>query len=496
MKFNRSSTRQLLLAALCVSATTLAGCGGGGDDSPPAPAPAPVAAPQPVPTPAPLPPSTSLANQCRLDTEKRFVRSMVDEIYLWYRDVPTVDAASFSSLFTYFEALKTPLRTASGSLVDKFSFAVPQEQWDLADAGAEVSHGVKWQVNDADRSVVATDVEANSPAGRAGVQRGWQIAAINGVPLSQVTFDVVLRAVLEPGAGTTTNFTLLNRQGAQVNLALRAERVDYGLVPVTRVISTAQGPVGYLALRQWTVDAQDELATSVAALRQSQVRDLVLDLRYNQGGALIPVLQLAYMIGGDRVSDKVIGRIRANDKRPALAEDALALAFKVDTTAGRLLNDQPLPTLNLGRVFILSTEDTCSASEALINGLKPFLDVIQIGSTTCGKPYGFEGVSNCGVFYAPMELAISNAANQGDYSDGIAPRCAGQDELSRDLGDASEAMLRTALDFARTGTCPPPSSVAVARASAGRSAPLPKRPLQPERSSLRIDRSLPGLHTQ
>lgn len=477
------NTRKWITGALHGCVLVLAGCGGGGGS-------APLPSPPPAPPPASLPPSSTLANQCTLDTERRFVRSVFDEIYLWYRDVPAVTATSFTSTYDYFEALKTPLKTASGSPVDKFSFAVTQAEWDLREAAAEVSHGVKWQADNAARAIVALDVEANSAAGRAGVQRGWKITAVNGVPLNQLTAALANTAVFAPAAGTTTNFTLVNRAGTQVSLALRADRVDYSLVPETRVLTTPQGPVGYLVLRFWGDNAQNDLAAAIKTMSQSNVRDLVLDLRYNEGGSALPVLQLAYMVAGERVRDKVLLRIRANDKRPGLARDEQALAFKVDPATERILLDQPLPALNLSRVFVLTTEDTCSASELLINGLKPYVDVIQIGATTCGKPYGFNGVSNCGKIYAPMELSATNAASQGHYSDGIDARCVARDDVSRDLGDASETLLRTALDFARTGSCPPATTAVAQDANDLQPWLLLKRPQDRARSSMKIGRPI------
>ena len=77
---------------------------------------------------------------------------------------------------------------------------------------------------------------------------------------------------------------------------------------------------------------------------------------------------------------------------------------------------QPLPTLNLPRVFVLTGPDTCSASESIINSLRGIgVEVVQIGSTTCGKPYGFYPQDNCGTTYFSIEFRGVNAMNFGDY---------------------------------------------------------------------------------
>jgi hypothetical protein len=135
----------------------------------------------------------------------------------------------------------------------------------------------------------------------------------------------------------------------------------------------------------------------------------------------------------------------------------------------------PLPTLTLPRVFILTTDRTCSASESVINGLRGVdVEVVLIGSKTCGKPFGFYPTDNCGETYYTIQFQGVNDKNFGDYADGFiannsnepfgvrAPGCAVNDDLTREFGDPAEAMLATALQFRATGACPspPPASVA------------------------------------
>ena len=127
-----------------------------------------------------------------------------------------------------------------------------------------------------------------------------------------------------------------------------------------------------------------------------------------------------------------------------------------------------LPTLNLSRVFILTSADTCSASEAVMNGLRGVdVQVIQIGTTTCGKPYGFYPEDNCGTTYFAIQFKGVNAKDFGDYSDGFSPRntlstskgelvdgCSVGDDFGNALGDPSEDMLAAALDYRMSASCP------------------------------------------
>lgn len=134
----------------------------------------------------------------------------------------------------------------------------------------------------------------------------------------------------------------------------------------------------------------------------------------------------------------------------------------------------PLPTLNLDRVFVLTTSSTCSASEAIINGLRGAdVEIIQIGAGTCGKPYGFYPTDNCDTTYFTIQFTGENNKGFGEYSDGFAPQntidnarqpvliagCAVADDFSKRLGDASEGLLNTALSYRATGSCPAPSSI-------------------------------------
>ena len=132
----------------------------------------------------------------------------------------------------------------------------------------------------------------------------------------------------------------------------------------------------------------------------------------------------------------------------------------------------PLPTLNLPRVFVLTGGGTCSASEAIINGLRGVgVEVIQIGSTTCGKPYGFYPTDNCGTTYFTVQFRGSNALGFGEYSDGFSPAntqgvlgvsvpgCSVADDFEAQLGDETEARLAAALNYRDTQACPAPSGL-------------------------------------
>jgi len=133
---------------------------------------------------------------------------------------------------------------------------------------------------------------------------------------------------------------------------------------------------------------------------------------------------------------------------------------------------QVLPSLDLTRVYILAGPDTCSASEAIINSLRGIdVEVILVGSKTCGKPYGLYPTDNCGTTYFSIQFKGVNAKGFGDYTDGFSPinahstegtkvpGCSVADDYTHNLGDPAEGRLAAALAYRTSGTCPWPSGI-------------------------------------
>jgi carboxyl-terminal processing protease len=186
----------------------------------------------------------------------------------------------------------------------------------------------------------------------------------------------------------------------------------------------------------------------------------VLDLRYNGGGLLQIAAGLGYMIAGTQAVGKTFEQLVFNDQ---YAPDA---PFEFQTVGAYGVSKWlALPSLNLHRVFILSTEGTCSASESIINGLRGIgVEVILIGAQTCGKPYGFYATDNCGTTYNTIQFSGVNAQGFGDYSDGFIPSatdnakdkikgCELADDFNSELGSSQERLLGTALNFRAQGNC-------------------------------------------
>jgi C-terminal processing protease CtpA/Prc len=482
-----------LFACAVAALVTLAGCGGGGGN-PNIGASTPVADNPGTGTTTPTPPTTqptppavtpdpipsdyiSYQNLCAtprtgvdaqgyafpdrqgtLQDEMKFLRGWSDATYLWYNEIPsTVRMADYTNTLDYFAALKTPALTASGKEKDRFHFTYTTAEWDaLTNASQDTGYGLTWSVNSATapRTWIAAIVEPGSPAAAAGIQRGDLLTAVDGIDFINTT-DKAQVALLNDGLSPETpgeHHTLTLRRGdTTMDVALTSAVVTTTPVKNVKTIDTPTGKVGYLSFEDHNGVSELQLVNAFSTLKNQGVTDLVLDMRYNGGGLLYVASELAYMIAGPGTAGKTFERAVYNDKT---APDA-PIPFRSTAYGFSAPRNLALPYLGLKHVTVLTTSDTCSASEAVINGLRGVdVQVDLIGGTTCGKPYGFTPMDNCGTTYFTIQFQGANAKGFGDFADGFAPTCVVPDDMAHQLGDPAEGMLAAALSYRATNACP------------------------------------------
>ncbi len=489
-----TTSRCAVLLALVLTTS----CGGGGGSSPP-PNPNPPAPPPAAGIPwtsgvfqpasgfaarcaAPRPGSTDLPGSAL--EEKHWLRSWTNELYLWYAEVPDRNPALTANVLDYFDLLLSPTR-------DRFHFAIDTEEFlAQSQSGISVEYGVTWVVVEPapPRRIVVAFVEPGSPAAAPGAAlvRGAEVLRVDNVDAvnnnTQAGVDTLIAGLSPSAEGESHSFRIRDPSGTTRDITLQAARVTSDPVPLVRTLSTPTGTVGYLLFNDHIATAEAALVDAVNTLKAENIQDLVLDIRYNGGGFLAIASELAYMIGGTPTAGRVFERLVFSDKHPTtnpVTGDPLVPApFPTTTLDFSLPPGQPLPTLELPRVFVLTGPDTCSASESIINGLRGVgIEVIQIGSTTCGKPYGFYPADNCGTTYFSIQFQGVNEQGFGDYADGFSPAntlgavpplvpgCSVADDFSAALGDATEDRLAAALAHRAGQGCPAPSGFAPGRLS-------------------------------
>ena len=405
--------------------------------------------------------------------ELKFLRAWTHQYYLWFDEVPTTyPMASFTDPLDYFEVLKTSALTPSGKPKDNYHFTYPTAEWDaMQNQGVELGYGLTFSRNTGSkvpRTWLVAAIEPGSPAATAGLRRGDMLLRVDGVDFvsgdTQAAVDTINNGLFPSSAGEAHRFTF-QRAGAQFEVTMVGADVVVDPVKNVKVIETASGKVGYLTFETHNGVSEKQLVDAFTTFKQEGVTDLVLDMRYNGGGLLYVASQLAYMIAGPQTtSGKVFERLQYNSKlgssNPIMFRNTAYGFSSPDPIAA----GTPLPYLGLKRVTVLTTSGSCSASEAVINGLRGAdIEVIQIGGATCGKPYGFSPVPNCGTTYFSIEFKGVNNKGFGDYADGFAPTCQVSDDLLRPVGDPAEGLLAAALAYRSNRSCPAPSGQSSAR---------------------------------
>lgn len=397
-----------------------------------------------------------------LADEKKWVKAYMSERYLWYKDIPNLNPEDarysiasngaldvWSSLLNYFSDSKSPLKTAFGTLVDKFSYMIDTVSWNSFVESNLRGYGfmLKRSTNAGLKVITVAYVYPNTPAKLAGLMRGDQIIGIDGASLNDTSTQAtaIFNEGLSPTQAAPHTFQIL-RAGATLNVTMQATNITLQQVEY-KILNVGAKKLGYLLFNSHVPGAESYLVQAMTQFKQQGVTELVVDLRYNGGGYLAIANALAYSVAGSvKAQGKIFEQTRFSDKR---ASENYVMNF-----SSKGLNNQSYPSLGIGKIYVLVTGGTCSASESFINGLRGIdVEVELIGSTTCGKPYGFYPQDNCGITYAAMEMEAVNAKGEGGFSEGMMPQCAAIDDLSRPLGDASEGMLAIAMRRIQGQSC-------------------------------------------
>ena len=392
-------------------------------------------------------------------------------MYLWYAEITDRDPANFGTP-QYFDLMKTFASTSSGAAKDKFHFIIPTDEWiALSQSGESAEYGSRFTILAAapPREIVVGYTQPGTPASTVGLLRGAQILEADGLDVATTPQVDSLSAALFPSAAGETHEFVVRDVGSATTrtITMTSQIIMIDPVNVVRVEATPTGPVGYLSFTDHIATAEQALIDAVETLQAAAVTDLVLDLRYNSGGFLDIANELAYMIAGPAAAGgEVFDEIQFSDKHPTfnpVTGEVLAPDLFHATTQGfSAAPGAPLPALNLNRVYVLTGPETCSASEAILNGLRGIdVEVNLIGEGTCGKPYGFFPFDNCGTTYFSIQFKGVNANGFGDYTDGFTPDAQGEqlpgcqvaDDFGHGLGDPAEARFAAALQYREDTSC-------------------------------------------
>ncbi len=383
-----------------------------------------------------------------------FLTNYMRDNYLWLDNRKSIDLTTLKTPEEALEALRVPQ--------DKFSNIGNAAEFNsLFDEGTLTAFGIRFRNVD-NIELVLLDVQLNSPAAAAGLKRGDRITAIEGSTIAQLSQSNALDAAFGPvevGVAKTFSVIALGKTTAS-NIRLVKSNFSVNFVPVknTFTVTPTSGPAAktsYITFNQFTRPGANQWAEAIQAAANSGATQLVLDLRFNGGGYLDVVTDFVSALVPSGNANKVYLTSEFN-----AANSFRNISYRINSNA------------NAGRftkVAILTSKQTCSASEALMVALEPYVqtsNLVTVGQTTCGKPVSFSPFQRNGKIYNIVNARYKNAAGKTDFFEGLAPKCEVIDDPSKALGSEQENLLGTALSYFKNGTCPAIASATAAEKSA------------------------------
>jgi carboxyl-terminal processing protease len=352
--------------------------------------------------------------------------------------------------------------------------------------------------------LLITAVYPGSSAANNGVQRGWQIQKINGKAISGTNYSSENAAIVSSLAGTSVKIEGVNYID-KVAFSVTLNKTSYKSSPVytSSVISRGAKKIGYLAFARFSTLTNVKGGTDAnldpvfANFAASGVTDLVVDLRYNGGGFINTAEYLANLIAPSSLEGKTMYTEIYNATMQSGAatilrnQPLLDGAGKVQpkanggiytyadlnysaTSADNIATFAKKGSLNsVTNVIFLVSSSTASASELLINVLKPYVTVKLVGGTTYGKPVGFFPVTleNRYEVYMPLFETV-NSVGAGKYYTGMVPDQAANDNSLYPFGNEKEALLDAALKIIAPGSASSQSASSAAAERSGKAASL------------------------
>ncbi len=378
---------------------------------------------------------------------KDSIQLITKDIYLWNTQLPaSFDARGYADPEKVMESIRPfSLEPGFAQPVDRFSFAVKKTEWDNMSAGFSNLHTAFAGTGDIGITVffrAAGDlrvrlVEPASPAGMAGIQRGWRILSINGNNnITTSNADFIVEKIYN---SSTVTISFQKPDGSSVSVDLAQAVYATRPVYLDTIYQVNNKKIGYLVFNSFlgnTTQLNNELQRVFGRFGSQQVDDVIIDLRYNGGGFVSVQERMANYLVNSSANGSIMMKQEYN---------AANASSNVTTRFNKM------GSLNLNRVYFIVGRATASASELLINNLKPYMEVNLVGGTTNGKPVGFFPIPVGEWYILPVSFRTTNRHGAGNYFNGLQVNNVVADGLDKDWGDLQESSLASAIRNITTG---------------------------------------------
>ncbi len=399
--------------------------------------------------------------QCSTTGQNQQLLNFMNDRYLWKEDMnANVNPANYDSIYAMLDAIVAPQ--------DNFSFIMTEEEYQARFVDAEF-FGFGFGLRDrTDLGLIELRyVYQDSAAHEVGMRRGDVIIEVDGVSMEtwynriasgQATWVDIFG---ENSEGVERSITFRKPDGSLFTETLRKGTVEANTIMATERFEIDNKDVGYFVFDSFVNRSETDLNNAYDQL--IGVDELIIDLRYNSGGLVRVANQLSSQAAWNNVENEIFLTFQYNENYED--EDYL-----FDLGPG-------IERLNLDRVYVLTTGASCSSSELVINSLSPFVEVVTIGSPTCGKPVGQQPDQICDKIVYAITFQTVNAEGAGDYFDGLPVTCSASDLIVGDWGDPADPMLAEAAYHLTNGQCSAAGAVGSLRSIEAEREPLTEDPI-------------------
>jgi carboxyl-terminal processing protease len=303
-------------------------------------------------------------------------------------------------------------------------------------------------------------VYKGSPAEAAGMKRGDVFLKVNDQQLNMSNYQTLLFATItyKLGFATITNNTISPNSRT---VTMTAVEMQENPINKDTIFTYNNLKIGYLVYNGFNSDFDIQLNDVIKKFKVANINQMVLDLRYNGGGSVQSSIYLASMLYGTDIT-KVFAISRYNTGLQSYLENTYGSASLNDnfvTTIEQTAKNPatPINSLNLQKIYIIVSDNTASASELLINGLRPYMNVKVVGINTDGKYTGsmtvkdWDANGNVNTHHSwamqPIVVKYANSLGVSDFIDGLAPDIKAEEDFASLLpfGDPNEALLSVVL---------------------------------------------------
>ena len=368
-------------------------------------------------------------------------------IYLWNTQIPSsFNVQSYLDPSSIMTAIRPySMEQGFSTAVDKWSFAMKKTEWDQMSGGTSTLSAITGNGDfgfsvffKAEGDLRVRLVEPNSPAGLAGVHRSWRVISINGNSnMTAANSSFIINATSNSTSGA---FTFQKSDGVTIALNLNAANYTKKPVYMDTVYQVNGKRIGYLVFNSFLGNINNinsEFQRVFNRFANAQVTDVVVDLRYNGGGYVSLAEQLSnYLVRSSANGSLMMTQLYNNQ----------------NSQNNEVTNFRKAGSVSVDDVYFIVGRGTASASELLINNLKPYMDVKLIGPTpTHGKPVGFFPIPVGDWYIFPVSFRTTNKNGEGNYFNGMPVNAQIADGLDKDWGDTNETSLASAIRNITTG---------------------------------------------